>query len=92
MKFIYPAVFSKTEDGRFKGFFPDLDDCVVTGDTMNEAVDNANEAAYNWIMTELSDEDWFLPPVSEASDLTLKEGEVVRNICVNIRLYEGWDE
>lgn len=25
MKFIYPAVFKKTEDGRYKGTFPDLE-------------------------------------------------------------------
>ena len=92
MKFIYPAVFHKTEDGRYKGFFPDLEDCIAAGDTLSEAVDNANAAARNWIESELSDDDWFLPPVTEASDLELKEGEVVRNICVNIRLYEGWDE
>ena len=27
MKFIYPAVFKKTEDGRYKGTFPDLEGC-----------------------------------------------------------------
>lgn len=25
-------------------------------------------------------------------DLDLKEGDIVRNISVNIRFYEGWDE
>ena len=33
-----------------------------------------------------------LPPVSEESDLDLKEGDVVRNISVNIRFQDGWDE
>ena len=27
MKFIYPAVFRKTEEGKYKGFFPDLECC-----------------------------------------------------------------
>lgn len=31
-----------------------------------------------------------LPPVSEESDLDLKEGDVVRNISVNIRFQDGW--
>ena len=26
MKFIYPAVFRKTDKGTYKGFFPDLED------------------------------------------------------------------
>ena len=27
-----------------------------------------------------------------ADDLELEDGDIVRNISVNIRFYEGWDE
>ena len=74
MKFIYPAVFRKTDKGTYKGFFPDLEDCFGEGETLDEAIEEANAAAYNWI------------------SLDLQEGDVVRNISVNIRFYEGWDE
>ena len=77
MKFIYPAVFRKTDKGTYKGFFPDLE---------------ANAAAYNWISLELDEDDCQLPPVSDADDLELEKGDIVRNISVNIRFYEGWDE
>lgn len=53
MKFIYPAVFSKTDDGSYQGYFPDLECCYAKGDTLEDAVDDANEAAYNWICLEL---------------------------------------
>jgi len=92
MKFIYPAIFSRTETGSYKGFFPDLEDCFAEGDTLEEAVDNANEAAYNWISVELEDDCGELPPVTDSKDILLKEGDIVRNIAVNIRFYEGWDE
>jgi predicted RNase H-like HicB family nuclease len=92
MKFIYPAVFSKTDDGNYQGYFPDLECCYAKGDTLEDAVDDANEAAYNWISLELSEEDCSLPSVSDVSDMNLKEGDIVRNISVNIRFYEGWDE
>lgn len=91
MKFIYPAVFRKTQDGTFHGFFPDLESCYAEGDTLEEAVDNANEAAYNWISLEL-EEDGMLPPITDACDIPLQEGDVVRNICIHIRFMEGWDE
>ena len=93
MKFIYPAVFHKTEHG-YKGYFPDLECCEAEGETLDEAVENANAnaAAYDWIYTELMEFEGKLPPVSEESDLDLQEGDVVRNISVNIRFYEGWDE
>ena len=59
---------------------------------MEDALDNANEAAYDWLSLELSEEDCSLPSVSDESDMDLQEGDIVRNISVNIRFYEGWDE
>ena len=92
MKLMYPAVFRKNEDGTYNGYFPDLECCTSTGDTLDEAIENANEAAYNWITLELDEDDCQLPPVSDEDDLELQDGDIVRNISVNIRFYEGWDE
>ena len=55
MKFIYPAVIRKTEEGKYQASFPDLECCYATGDTLEEAVDNANEAAYDWLYLEISE-------------------------------------
>ena len=57
MKFIYPAVFRKTEEGKYKGFFPDLECCEATGDSLDDVIENANAAAYDWISLELSEDD-----------------------------------
>ena len=92
MKFMYPAVFRKNEDGTYNGYFPDLECCTSTEETQNEAIENANEAAYNWITLELDEDDCQLPPVSDEDDLELQDGDIVRNISVNIRFYEGWEE
>ena len=92
MKFIYPAVFRKNATGTYEGFFPDLEDCQVTGDSLDDAIERANEAAFNWISVELSEDDGELPAVSDEDDMELQEGDIVRNISVNIRFYEGWDE
>ena len=53
MKFIYPAIFHKDEDGKYRGYFPDLEDCFAQGDTLDDAIEDANEAACNWISIEL---------------------------------------
>lgn len=92
MKFTYPAIIRKTEEGKYKAVFPDLECCQAEGDSMDEAVEKANEAAYSWIELELSEDDGELPPITDIRDLSLREGEVVRNICVNIRFQDGWDE
>lgn len=92
MKFIYPAVFRKQENGGYHAFFPDLECCEAEGETLDDAIDNANEAAKNWITVELEEEDPVFPYVSDISDIETEEGDIVRNISVNIRFYEGWDE
>ena len=92
MKFIYPAVFRKKEDGSYDANFPDLECCEASGETLDDAIDNANEAARTWITVELEEEDPIFPHVSDLEDIELAEDEIVRNISVNIRFYEGWDE
>ena len=57
MKFIYPAVFRKKEDGGYDAHFPDLECCEAYGETLDDAIDNANEAARTWITVELEEEE-----------------------------------
>lgn len=93
MKFMIPAVFRKNEDGTYQRLLSlDLECCTSTGDTLDEAIENANEAAYNWITVELDEEEPNLPSISDPSDLDLTPEDIVRIISVNIRFYEGWDE
>ena len=91
MKFIYPAIFSKDADGVFHGYFPDLEDCLSTGETLDEAIENANEAACNWLSVEL-EEDGHLPPVSDPADLELKEGEIGAFIVGNETYIKEYQE
>ena len=58
MTFIYPAVFSPKKDG--KGYhveFPDLACCEADGPDLEDALENASDAAYNWIWSELEEEE-----------------------------------
>lgn len=90
MKFIYPAIIKKTESG-YTAVLPDLEDCHASGDSLDEVLDNANAAVLNWIEVELETE-CYLPPVSDEEDLILEDGEFVRNICVTMRMSDGYDE
>lgn len=92
MKFVYPAIIRKTENGNYRAFFPDLAYCEAFGDSVEDAVDNANDAARDWLEAEVAEEEPDFPAVSDLQDLELKEGDVVRNIAVTVRFYVGWDE
>ena len=78
MKFIYPAVFRKKEDGGYDAHFPDLECCEASGETLDDAIDNANEAARTWITVELEEEEPIFPHVSDLEDIELAEDEIVR--------------
>ena len=92
MKFIYPAIIRKEENGTFKATFPDLACCEATGDSLDDVIEKANEAAVGWLELELSEEMPMLPPVTDKDDLVLEEGELVRDICANVKFYDGWEE
>ena len=91
MKFIYPAVIRQEEDGRFHAQFPDLADCKAEADTLEDVIEKAKEAEYNWIALELEEENE-LPARTEAADIHAKEGEIVRNISTTVKFFEGWEE
>lgn len=86
MTFVYPAVFTPKEDGGYKASFPDLECCTAFGRDLEDAIDNAADAAYNWICSELGEDDCMLPSQTAAEHIPLKEGEMVRMIMVRIKL------
>ncbi len=87
MTFVYPAVFTPKEDGTgYTATFPDLACCTAQGGDMEDAIDNAADAAYNWILSELEDEDCSMPAQTAVEDIALQEGEQVRSIMVRIKL------
>ncbi len=91
MKFIQPVIIKKTPEDKYRADFLDLADCHAEADSIDEVMEAANEAACTWIELEL-DEGNALPPVTDLHDVKLAEGEIVRNVCANLRLMDGWDE
>ncbi len=92
MKFVYPAIFAEREDGSFHVRFPDLEMCEAVGRDEEEALERAKEAERGWIELELSEAELELPSMSAESEIELKPNEKLRNVSVNIRLMEGYDE
>ena len=91
MKFIYPAVFTPAPEG-FVATFPDLTGCTAKGSNLDEAIENAHEAALEWINIELSEDEPMMPGVSEPDEIDLPEGGILRFIAVTYRFYDGYDE
>jgi len=92
MKFCYPAVFKKEQDGSYIVRFPDLDCCKAEGKNFEEALANAKIAEREWLELELLEEMENPPFVSDVEDVPAGEDETVQIVAVNIRFMEGWDE
>lgn len=87
MTFIYPAVFTPHKEG--KGYhveFPDLEGCRADGPDLEDAIENAKEAAYNWICVELEEEEPDFPEVSHEEDMELEEGSFVKQLMIVVKL------
>ena len=86
MTFTYPAIFTPhKEDKGYHAEFPDLECCEADGGDLEDTIEEAKEAAYNWLVLEL-DEGGELPETSHIEDMELPEGAFDRNLMVRIKL------
>lgn len=61
MKYLYPAIFTKEDDGIIVSF-PDVDGAFTDGATMAEAYENAEDVLNLMLMSYEDDEETILPP------------------------------
>ncbi len=74
------------EDTGYHVYFPDLDRCEADGPDLDDALENAREAAYNWITVEMEEDEVLMPEVSHAEDIELPPGGFMRQIMVTVKL------
>lgn len=94
MRFIYPVVIKKQEDGTYHGDFPNLAGCYGDGESIDDCIRDCSQAAYDWIDLEMQEDDPDLPPASDKDELQKQYGSdyEVRNILTIYRIMEGWEE
>lgn len=71
MKLVYPAIFSK-EDIGYSVVVPDLMGCCTQGDTLEEAIQMAEDAALGWLLTSL-EENEEIPEATEINNIKLED-------------------
>lgn len=87
MTFTYPAIFTPHKDNEgYHAEFPDLECCEADGADLEDAIENARDAAQNWISVELDEFDGDLPFSTHMDDIVLKEGQLAKQIMVKIKL------
>jgi predicted RNase H-like HicB family nuclease len=49
MEYVYPAIFHTNPDGSYTITFPDLPGCISEGKSLENALDMAHSALYEWL-------------------------------------------
>lgn len=88
MKLIYPAVFYPFSDGSggYVVEFPDLPGCVTEGKNLEDAFENATDAASGWVLDEL-EEGNAIPKASDYNSVEKREGGQVNMILLDMDAY-----
>ena len=71
MKLVYPACFYKEDDGGYSVVVPDLKGCCTQGDTLEDAIEMAQDAALGWLLLAVEDNET-IPQASDISDVQLE--------------------
>ena len=73
MKLIYPAIFTPYYDeGGYDVTVPDLPDCIASGDTLEDAIEDAVSQASGAILS-IMEKGGEVPPASEYQDIILED-------------------
>lgn len=85
-KYIYPAIFTPEEGGKFSINFPDISGCYTCGDNLADGMEMAQDALALMI-THLEDEKREIPAASSINSLTVTDGEFATYIPCDTTVY-----
>lgn len=85
-KYIYPAIFTPEECGKFSINFPDIDGCFTCGDDLADGMDMAQDALA-LMLTHLEDEKQELPIASALNSLHMAGDSFATYISCDTTVY-----
>ena len=81
MKLVYPAIFYYEKDGGYSVEVPDLLGCVTQGDTLEEAIEMAQDAAMGWILTTIEDDEE-IPKPSQIEEIKVENKKSFKTLLL----------
>ncbi len=84
--YIYPAIFTKEENGAYSIIFPDIKGCITSGENLKEGYHMANDALC-LMLYELEEESGDIPEPSDPVSLVLPENSFITLISCDTMIY-----
>lgn len=85
-KYVFPAVFTKEENGAYSVNFPDVKNCFTSGESLADAIEAA-EDVLGTMLTFYEDEHRDIPDPSPLDAVQTTEGEFVSYIACDTLEY-----
>lgn len=79
-KYVYPAVFTPEEEGKYSVFFPDLEGCYTCGDNLQDAIAMAEDVLAFYLYDEETAQNK-IPEASNLSEIEKNDEEFVNYIA-----------
>lgn len=86
MKYAYPAIFTKEENGAYSVNFPDVPGCFTSGETLPEAIEMAEDALC-LMLYDMEEDGAAIPPPTDLENVTAERGQLVSLIACDTLEY-----
>ena len=75
-KYVYPAVFTREEDGSYSINFPDFESCYTSGETLADGIAMAEDALC-LVLYDMEEKGAMIPAASDLNTVAHEENEIV---------------
>lgn len=86
-RYVYPAIFTKEEDGLYSVEFPDIKGCVTCGDDLADAIYMA-EDVLAFTLYDYEQDNKEVPKATDIECLKVPAGSFVNNILCDTIVYQ----
>ena len=90
-KYVYPAIFTKENDGKYSVLFPDIEDCYTGGDDMADALEMAEDVLC-LTLYDMEKDGKAIPAPSDCKTIGVEDDSVVSLVRCDTDFYRRFYE
>ena len=90
-KYVYPAIFTKEDDGKYSVMFPDIENCFTGGDDMADALEMAEDVLC-LMLYDMEKDNKPIPSPSDSKAINVKNDSVVSLVRCDTEFYRRFYE
>ncbi len=90
-KYVFPAIFTEEDDGKYSVLFPDIENCFTGGDDMANALEMAEDVLC-LMLYDMEKEGKAIPVPSECKAIEVEDGGVVSLVRCDTETYRRFYE